>query len=425
VHVAGLLDDGTVESLDSERLERVFAPKADAAWHLHELTAGLDLSAFVLFSSAAGVLGSPGQANYAAANAFLDALAERRRGEGLPATSIAWGMWDEAGGMVAHLGAADLARLGRSGIAALSADQGLDLFDAAVAGERSTPLAVRFDAAALRAQASARTMPAILSAIVRAPAGSREGAGSLVAKLGAAGDAERETVVLEAVRGEVAAVLGHPSIETIEPEAPFQDLGFDSLAAVELRNRLGLASGLRLPATLVFDHPSAARVAAYLLAELGPGEEGPKAQLESQEEEIRRALASIPLSRLRRSGLLSSLVELARAEEGDEEGQAGSGEESSIDSMDVEELIRESLTGDDAVGRALAAGGRGPRRDRRVPPRPRLGPRAPLRPRSRQPRYELRARGRLRRGTGRLRCRFLRHRAARSAGDGPAAAAAA
>ena len=268
VHAAGVLDDGVVESLTAERLERVLRPKVDAALHLHELTAGMALSAFVLFSSVAALIGSPGQANYAAANASLDALAARRRAEGLPATSLAWGLWADAGGMAGDLGEADLARLERMGVGALPARQALELFDAALGLDAALLAPVKLDLAALRAQARAGLLPALLRGLAPAPRRA-DADGSLAQRLAAVPAADRERVVLELVQAQVAAVLGHASAAAVGPDRAFKDLGFDSLSAVELRNRLTQATGVRLPATLVFDHPSPVAVARFLLAELG------------------------------------------------------------------------------------------------------------------------------------------------------------
>jgi len=271
VHSAGVLDDGVLASLDAERLDRVMRPKMDAAWHLHRLTEGMELSQFVLFSSAAGVLGTPGQANYAAANAFLDALAARRRAQGLPALSLAWGGWAQQGGMTGALSKADLARAARLGIAPIEPDQGLELFDLARVTDESCLVPIGLERSALRAQASAGAMPAVLRGLVRAPSGSRRKARSLADRLAGVPEPERLGTVLELVRTHVAAVLGHASSEAVEPESPFSELGFDSLAAVELRNRLNAATGLRLPPTLVFDYPSAAEVASHLLSLVDPG----------------------------------------------------------------------------------------------------------------------------------------------------------
>ena len=266
IHCAGALADATVEALDAERIERVFAPKADAAWNLHELTREKDLSAFVLFSSVAGTLGGPGQANYAAANVFLDALAHKRRAEGLPASSIAWGLWEREGGMTSHLSETDLERMRRGGIEAISDERGLGLLDAALAADRAWALAASFDPTSLRAQASTGVLSPILRGLVRTPQRRGEASGSLAAKLATLPEAERDEYLIELVRREAAAVLGHSSVQEVEPGRAFKEMGFDSLAAVELRNRLSAISGLRLPATVVFDHPSPVALAGRVLA---------------------------------------------------------------------------------------------------------------------------------------------------------------
>ncbi|MFF5334389.1 SDR family NAD(P)-dependent oxidoreductase [Streptomyces sp. NPDC013181] len=266
VHAAGVLDDTMLTSLTDDRLRAVFAPKADAAWHLHELTRDLDLTAFVLFSSIAGTLGSTGQANYAAANAFLDGLAAKRHSEGLRASSLAFGLWDTPGGMGTGLGAAELDRMREAGTPAIPADRGLALFDAALRPDLPASVPVRLDLAVLRAHTD--EIPALLRGLVRTPgrrAARGGGASVLRTRLaGLTGDARAEAV-LELVRAEIAAVLGHASGEAIERGRAFDELGFDSLTAVELRNRLDAETGLRLPATLIFDHPTAEAVAAFVL----------------------------------------------------------------------------------------------------------------------------------------------------------------
>ncbi|MER6926667.1 beta-ketoacyl reductase, partial [Streptomyces spiralis] len=281
VHAAGVLDDGMVGSLTPERMRAVLEPKAYAAWHLHELTKDLDLSAFVLFSSIAGTLGSTGQANYAAANAFLDALAQRRAAAGLAATSMAFGLWDVAAGLGAGLGAADAERMRRAGTPAVSETQGLALFDAALNSGRATTVPVRLDLAVLRAHAAhAAEAPALLRGLVGAPGRRAAGAATaggdrnaLRTRLAGLANAERIALVLELVRTKVAAVLGHASADAIEVRRAFDELGFDSLTAVELRNQLDTATGLRLPATLVFDYPTARDVAVHILEQLDGGDE--------------------------------------------------------------------------------------------------------------------------------------------------------
>ncbi|GCB53592.1 malonyl CoA-acyl carrier protein transacylase [Streptomyces sp. NL15-2K] len=268
VHAAGVLDDGTVESMESAQLERVLRPKADAALHLHELTAGTDLSAFVLFSSAAALLGSPGQANYAAANAFLDALAARRRAAGLPAVSLAWGLWEAATGMTGGLGAADRARLARLGVAPIPGGQGLELLDRALGLGEALVAPVLLDLRALRAQAREGLLPELMRGLVRTPATRSGPRGALTRRLAGVPEADRERTVLDLVRAQVASVLGHDSPGDVDPARPFKELGFDSLAAVELRNRLAQATGLRLPSTLIFDHPTAESLTGLVLSEV-------------------------------------------------------------------------------------------------------------------------------------------------------------
>ncbi|MEV0603334.1 SDR family NAD(P)-dependent oxidoreductase, partial [Streptomyces sp. NPDC050315] len=274
VHTAGVLDDATVESLTADRFESVLRAKADAARHLHELTQDLDLSAFVLFSSVAGTLGTAGQANYAAANAYLDALAQQRRAQGRAATSLAWGLWADTSSMAGGLAGADLARMRRAGIAALPTERGLDLLDHALTGtgEHAALVAALLDLPALRSRASSGTLPALFRGLVRAPARRRTAATAtdspLADRLSGMSRPEQDQAVLHLVRTQAAAVLGHARAEAVAADRPFTELGFDSLTAVELRNRLNEATGLRLPASLVFDHPTVNAIAGYLRDEL-------------------------------------------------------------------------------------------------------------------------------------------------------------
>ena len=278
IHAAGVIDDGVTASLTAQQLDRVLRPKLDAALHLDELTAGLDLAEFVLFSSAAGLMGSPGQGNYAAANAGLDALAARRRAAGRPASSLAWGLWAGSTGITGDLGQEDLARLARMGVRPLPGEVGLDLFDQARQPGAALLVPVGLDLAALRAQARAGLLPALLRGLVRAPARTAEPAAeSLARRLAGVSRADGEQVTLELVRAHVAAVLGHASGEAVDHRRPFKELGIDSLAAVELRNRLTKATSLQLPTTLVFDHPTPAAIADYLLAKIGEQQSAPPA----------------------------------------------------------------------------------------------------------------------------------------------------
>ncbi len=265
IHAAGVLEDGVISSLDRERLRRVMAPKVDAALHLHELTAEMELSEFLMFSSVSATLGAPGQGNYAAANAFLDALAAHRRALGLPGKSLAWGAWAMAGAMAGDLDEVDRGRLGRMGVRPLSDERGLELFDLARRVEAPLLMAVDLDMAALRARAGEGTLPALMRGLVSAPVRRASGVrGSLAQRLAGAPEAEWETIVLELVLSNVAVVLGHASAQAVDATRPFKELGFDSLGAVELRNRLGGATGLRLASTLIFDHPTPVAVAEFL-----------------------------------------------------------------------------------------------------------------------------------------------------------------
>jgi len=277
IHAAGVLDDGVIAALTPERFDRVMRPKVDAALHLHELTAGMDLTAFVMFSSVAALIGSPGQANYAAANATLDALAARRRAAGLAGTSLAWGLWAEERSMAGTLDDDSVARWARMGITALPIDLGTELFDVARMLDIALTVPMQLDLGALRTQARAGMLPALLRGLVRVPVRStQDGGGSLAERLAGVPESDREAVVLELVQAQVAAVLGHTSANAIEAAHTFKELGLDSLAAIELRNRLTQATGLRLPTTLVFDHPTPERVAHLALTQIG-GPVGPAA----------------------------------------------------------------------------------------------------------------------------------------------------
>jgi acyl transferase domain-containing protein/NADPH:quinone reductase-like Zn-dependent oxidoreductase/NAD(P)-dependent dehydrogenase (short-subunit alcohol dehydrogenase family)/acyl carrier protein len=274
IHMAGALSDGVIETLSAEQLESVMRPKVDGAMHLHELTSDHELDWFVLFSSGAATLGTPGQGNYAAANAFLDALAHWRRARGLCAQSLAWGLWLQAPGVgMGGLEDVDRARLSRIGIDALSPGEGLELLDAAQATDEPFLVPVHLNLSVLRAHVRNGLLPPLLERLVRAPVRREVAAkGALAMRVSAMPEGERDAIVLEAVCGVAAVVLGHESADAIDPEIPFRDLGFDSLAAVELYNYLCQATGLQLPTTLGFDYPTPVAIAGYLRARM-EGEE--------------------------------------------------------------------------------------------------------------------------------------------------------
>nr|AEZ54377.1 PieA4 [Streptomyces piomogenus] len=350
VHAAGVLDDAVIASLTPAQVAAVLRPKVDAAWHLHELTRDADLGSFVLFSSSAAVLGGPGQGNYAAANAFLDGLAQHRRAAGLPGLSIAWGLWEQASGMTGHLDDADLTRLRRSGVRPLSDADGLAMFDSALDADEALLVAMRLDVATARTALQSSSVPPLLRRLIGSPArravavAEPGGADAPARRLAALPEAERARALLELVRTNAAVVLGHATDDAIRPDLAFKQLGFDSLTAVELRNRLGAATGLRLPATLVFDHPRPDALAAYLLAELAPAApaepDGPAgaAGAAASDGEVSRLLATIAPARLRAAGLLDALLALAGA--APEEPPAEADDQlDEIDAMDADDLI--------------------------------------------------------------------------------------
>ncbi|WP_143668157.1 type I polyketide synthase, partial [Streptomyces carpinensis] len=383
VHAAGVMDNALVGAVSDEQVDRVLRPKADAAWHLHELTRDMNLRAFVLYSSAGGQVLPAGQATYAAANVFLDALAALRSSTGLPATALAWGLWAGTAGEGMELNENDLQRMRRSGVTELAFADGLALFDEALRLPEPLLVPIRLDRAALRGRTD--EVPALLRDLTGggprdtgrgvggdplpsasgASAGSGGGAetgGDLVRrKFAGLADAERDRYLLELVRGHAAAVLGHRDTVGVTADRGFTELGLDSLGAIELRNRLQKATGLRLPATLMFDYPNSAALAAHLLEELA--DELTEAQeaasaTGADDDTIRRTLRSIPPSRLREAGLLEALLKLA-AQDGTQEETArtapadpaptpmASAPTASIQTMDVDDLVRAALSSGD------------------------------------------------------------------------------
>ncbi|SMD22487.1 type I polyketide synthase [Kibdelosporangium aridum] len=346
VHTAGVVDDGIVTALTPDRLDAVFQPKADAAVILDELTRDLDLAAFVLFSSAAGTFGNPGQGNYAAANAFLDALAQRRHAEGFPATSLAWGGWQQSSEMTAHLTEGDLKRISRGGVATLTAQEGLELFDCGLASTEPVLITAKMDFAALREQAASTPVHPLLRGLVRparriARQESARGP-SLAERLGGLPAAQRDNALLDVVRHEVAATIGHSSATQVDPDRGFNELGFDSLLAVELRNRLSDLVEQRLQATLIFDHPTPRALTRFLSAELFTDAAGP-AEFAGREEEIRRVLAATPMARFEELGIMDALLSLAAHAPAQPAEQAKPDETPLIAEMDVDDLVARAM----------------------------------------------------------------------------------
>ncbi|WP_421106322.1 SDR family NAD(P)-dependent oxidoreductase [Streptomyces sp. NEAU-S77] len=354
IHTAGVLDDGVIASLTPERLAKVLRPKADAAWNLHDLTQDADLKAFIVFSSAAGVFGGAGQGNYAAANAFLDALAQHRAARGLPATSLAWGLWSVAGGMGGELDETEIARIRRGGIGVLTADSGLELFDAANTTNGGDALLVPMplDMAALRAQAGVGMLPPLFRGLVRAAPARRAaesaatagagGADELRARLAGLSEPERDEVVLELVCTQVAAVLGYPGPETVDPARSFSEVGFDSLTAVELRNRLNATTGVRLPATLVFDYPTPNALVQYLRGEILPddatGVTSLLAELDGLEKSLAGAAEAAPDDEDR--GRITARLQALLAQWNDDRGpEDGAGVADEIESATDDDLF--------------------------------------------------------------------------------------
>jgi acyl transferase domain-containing protein/thioesterase domain-containing protein/aryl carrier-like protein len=306
VHAASVVDYGTIESLDGERLDRVMRPKIDAAWYLHELTRDLDLSEFLLFSSVAGLIGGVAQANFAAANIFLDALAAHRRAAGLPATSIAWGDWAGDARGLEGLGELERLRFERSGVIPFTAAEGLELFDAIRAAGETLVAPIGLDPAVLRGQASVGMLPPLLRGLVRQPA--REGGeGDFRARLAGMPAEQRRPAVLELVRGQAAAVLGHSSGADVDPELFLQELGLDSLGLVELRNRLKAATGVLVSVRSLSDRPTLSGVADNLVGQL---EAGPSLAGAEEEGEPASVSFSALLAEARANDATGEFVEL-------------------------------------------------------------------------------------------------------------------
>ncbi|MFH8447559.1 type I polyketide synthase, partial [Streptomyces sp. NPDC018026] len=377
VHAAGVMDNALVTSLTPAQMEAVLRPKVDAAWNLHELTRDLDLSAFVLLSSCAGLLVGVGQGNYGAANRFVDGLALHRRAAGLPATSLAFGLWTAKTGLGGGVTEDDLHRMDRLGMPALATEEGLALFDEAVALDEALLVPIRVTAARLAKAAddelsplfreivrvarrdAARPAPAPAAQPTATPgatAAAATSSGTLEEQLAPLAQAERERALVDLVRTHVAAVR-HDDPQAIDISKGFTELGLDSLAAIELRNRLQTATGLRLPATMMFDYPNPAVLAEFLLDELAPGlpeAAGQGAATGAPDDEaVRNALQSLSVDSLRAAGLLDGLLALAAAAQDANPSAAPATEQvredrsDAIKSMGVEDLVRAALSGDE------------------------------------------------------------------------------
>jgi polyketide synthase 12 len=352
IHAAGVLDDAVVTSLTPERVDAVLRAKVDAAWNLHELTGDANVSAFVLFSSMAGLVGSSGQANYAAANSFLDGLAVHRRAHGLPAISLGWGLWDQASNMTGGLASVDFARLARDGIVAMSSVEALQLLDTAMVVDEPFLLPARIDATALRAKYDAGTLPPMFVDLINARArrqvddslAAAKSKSALLQRLEGLPEDEQHAVLLDLVRSHIATVLGSSTPEAIDPDKAFQELGFDSLTAVEMRNRLKAATGLPLSPTLIFDYPNSAALAGYFRQELVGASSHSTQHVAPGEAEIQRVVASIPVKRLRQAGVLDLLLSLANEANGAGETEAN---ERDFAAMDLDDLVNAAFLDDD------------------------------------------------------------------------------
>ncbi|GGP81336.1 hypothetical protein GCM10010185_64030 [Saccharothrix coeruleofusca] len=358
VHTAGVLDDGVIDRLTPERFERVFRPKVAAAWHLHELTKDHDLVDFVLFSSFVGTVGPAGQANYAAANSSLDALAAHRRALGLSGTSIAWGLWQGPG--IADRDGVER-QLAARGLRAMDPRRAIQVMDQVIDRDETAVVVVDVDwssfATELVGTRSAPLLAELLPAEETAPGRSARAAADTDVRERLAGlpATERAYSLTELVRTTVAAVLGYTDIGSVESGRSFQEIGFDSLTALRLRNRLGAATGLQLPATLVFDYPTPASVAELVHSELFGEDTGTyeSGTYESGTGEgvddagLKRIIDRIPLASLRRAGLVGALLELADTAPVVEQVDSAA-PTSAIDSMDMADLIRAAYGRTDA-----------------------------------------------------------------------------
>ncbi len=373
IHAAGVLDDAVITSMTPDRVDSVLRAKVDGAWNLHHATRGLGLSMFVLCSSIAGVVGAPGQGNYAAANAFLDALVTDRRAHGLAGVSLGWGLWEQASGMTKHLRGSDVSRLSRGGFAAISAQQALDLFDAALIVDQPTVLAARLDRRALENPALNADLPTLFSDLITRPMRrnvDNDGTPTelaLVNRLNMMTPDEQHDLLTEVVCTQAVMVLGRLNAADIDPNATFSDLGFDSLTAIELRNRLKTVTGLTLPPTLIFDHRAPSALAQHLGQQLCATHQheshNAMAPADSEDEKLRSILSAISVADLRDAGLLDKLLRLRkdpdrnlRVDRVDNVGTKQQELEGMINSLSPEELVAMALA-EPSGGNRIDSGG--------------------------------------------------------------------
>ncbi|MGW1260282.1 beta-ketoacyl reductase, partial [Streptomyces sp. NPDC002513] len=332
----GVLSDATIGSLTPHQLRSVLRPKADAAVNLHDLTHEMDLAQFVMFSSAAGVLGTPGQSGYAAANTFLDALASWRRAHGLPGTSLAWGLWEQNSEMTAGLADTDRHRMARLGITPIPTEDGMTLFDAAPTTDRALLVPLAIDTTTLHHTDS--PTPPLLRTLIRTPLRRRTASTTdthqpdLAHRLAALPETEQDRILTELVCSHAAAVLGHTGSQAIDPQRAFKEFGFDSLVAVEFRNRLNTATGLRLPPTVVFSHPNPAALGRYLRSQIQPAEDIPWDSLLVEIDKMEALLSSMTVTG--RDQVVSRLKMLVARNSDGTDMTLPSAEEISIDSAE-------------------------------------------------------------------------------------------
>ena len=340
IHTAGVLDDAVLTELSTDSLDAVLAAKADAAWYLDQLSAEHDLDAFVLFSSAAGTLGAPGQANYAAANAFLDALAQQRHRQHRAASSLAWGYWQTPTGMSAHLGRVDQARLSRTSVTPITTEHGLALFDAALPQQRPALMLAPLPARMLARQARDNTLPPILSALTSSrPQASTASAEGLRAGLAGQSAEQQLATLTNLVRTSTATVLAHPDPGALDTEQAFKDLGIDSLTALELRNALTRSTGLTLPPTVIFDQPTPAALARHLTGLL-TDTIAPAAANTDYFQQIQELITSIPANRLAQASILDVLQKLLLE---DSDSSADQQNKASLTHMSLDDLVAVAL----------------------------------------------------------------------------------